>query len=83
MASAGQGTHSLYRGTNDAQHAPMGVELRKVMLLNGAQRLGRSRITGQDDQVTAFLEERFNALQGVLIDYIKRSRAVRGARIVA
>lgn len=49
MAGTGKIAHDLGRGADHTQHATCRVNQGKVVLLNGAQRLGRSCVAAQDD----------------------------------
>ena len=49
MAGTGKIAHDLSRGADHTQHATCRVDQGKVVLLNGAQRLGRSCVAAQDD----------------------------------
>ena len=75
--------HALGRGTNDTQDTARGVEKGKVVLLNAAQGLGRSRIAGQDNQVASHGKKLAHTLQGKLIDTFEGTAAVWSTGIVA
>ena len=83
MAVAGETAYNLGCGTYDAQHTAIGINRGQVALLNGAQRLGRGRVAGQDDQRTPHLEEATHGLQREFIDYLERACAVWRTGIVA
>ena len=82
VARAGEPAGDLGGGTDDAKHAAAGVETGQVVLLYGAQGLGRGGVAGQDDELAAAAEEGHDALEGVVIDHVKGARAVGGAGVV-
>ena len=73
----------FHRGADNAQHAAVGVYLRQVALLNGAQCLGRGGVAGQYHEAAAALEEHLDCLKRVLVNHLERVRPVRRAGIVA
>ena len=83
VASAGQLANFLHRGTHDAQDAAVGGEGGEILLLDGAQGLGRGRVAGQDDQVTTLFEQVLHGLQGKLIDQFAGTRAIRSPCVIA
>ena len=83
MAGAGQFADAFGGGANDAQHAPLRVNLRQVDLLDGAQCLGRCRVARQDDEVTTHVEEPLHCLQGKFVHDLEGARAVGRTRVVS
>ena len=83
VAAAGELAYDLGRGADDAQDAALGVPLGQVVLLNGAQGLGRGGVASQNDEGTTLLEEVANGLLGIIIYKFVRARTVRRARVVA
>ena len=83
MAALGERADDLGGGADDAQHAAVGVELRQIVLLNGAQSLRRCGVAPQDDEVTPHLEQLDDSLSRELIDHLKRARSVGSTGIVA
>lgn len=62
VACAGFGSHIFHRGTYNAQHAALGSQGGEVLLLDGAQRLGRGGVASQDDEVAALSKQVFHSL---------------------
>ena len=83
MATLGQRTYHLGGRTDDAQHAAVRVQFRDVSLLNRAQRLSRSRIATQDDQMATHGKKLQHSLAGKLIHYLEGARTVWRTGIVA
>ena len=83
MAVACEMADGLYRGAYHAEHASRGVPLGQVVLLYGAQSLGRGGVAAQDNQLATHAEELEHRLAGEVVDHIKRARTVRRASIVA
>lgn len=78
-----QARHGFDRGADHAQYAAVRIACRQIILLQGAERFGRSRVAGQYDQWAAALKERFDRLKRVLVDHLKRVRTIRSARVIA
>ena len=83
VARLGERANDLGRGPDDAQHAPVGVYARQVVLLYCAQRLGRCRVASQYDEVAPELKQPYHGLARELVDDVERARPVWRARIVA
>ena len=83
MAALGQRTYHLGRRADDAKDAAVGIPSWQVVLLDGAQGLGRRRVTAEDDQMAPLLEESLHGLARKLIDDIEGTRTVRRTGIVA
>lgn len=80
---AAEAVHQLDGRTDDAQDAPRGVPPREVALLDRAQRLGRSRVASQNDQLASLAEEAHDGLAREAIDHLKRTPAIRSPGIVS
>ena len=83
VARGGEIADNLRRGTDDAQHTAIGVNLWQIVLLDGAQGLGGGCVTAEDDQMASHLKEFHNSLARKFIDYIERTWSVGGSGIVA
>ena len=83
MAAAGERADDLGGGADDPQHAALGVKGRQVVLLNGAQSLGRSGVAAQDDQMAPHLEEAHDGLAREFVDDLEGTCAVGCTGIVA
>ena len=83
MLRVAEAVHQLDGRTDDAQDAPRGVPPREVALLDRAQRLGRSRVASQDDQLASLAEEAHDGLAREAIDHLKRTPAIRSPGIVS
>ena len=83
MAGLRQLTHHLNRGAYDTQYAQSGLHMGQVVLLNGAQGLGRSGVAGQDDNAATTGKEGLNGFKRVTIDDVERPAAIRRTGIVA
>ena len=83
VARARQVAHGFDGGANHPQHAAIGCHVRQILLLDGAQGLGRGRVAGQDDEFAAAGEEFRHGLQGVAIHYVEGARTVGCAGVVA
>ena len=83
MTTLGEMTNNLGSGTNDAQHTAHGIQFGQVILLNGAQSLGRGCIAAKDYQLATTLKELDHSLTRKLIYHIKRTRAIGRTGIVA
>lgn len=70
-------------GPDDAEHAPVGVPLWEVVLLDGAQGLSGGRVASDDDEMASHLEEFLYGLPCELIDDVERSWSVGRACVVA
>jgi hypothetical protein len=55
----------------------------QIVLLNGAQCLGRSCVTTQDNEMAAHLEQTDYCLTSKLIDHIERTASIGGTGIIA
>ena len=75
--------YALGRGADYAEHAARGVEARQVILLDGAQSLGRRRVAGQDDEAAAHGEELYDGFARELVHHVERARPVRRTGVVA
>ena len=83
VAALREAADDLSGGADDTKHAAIGVDLRQVVLLNGAQGLGGGGITAEDDEVAAHLEELYYGLARKLIDHVERTWSIGGAGVVA
>ena len=78
-----QAADDLGGGADDAEDAALGVDLRQVVLLDGAQGLGGGGVTAEDDEVAAHLEELQHGLARKLIDHVERTWSIGCAGVVA
>lgn len=76
VSSASQFTYFFHSRTHDTQDTAVGSKSGEVVLLNGSQRFGRSRVARQDDQVASLFEKMFYGLKSELIDQFAGARAV-------
>ena len=83
MTALGETADDLCRRTDDAQNSTVGIDLRDIVLLDGAQGLGRSCIATKDNEMATHLEELDDCLACELIDHIETAWAVGGTGIVA
>ena len=83
MVRLRQARHRLDRRADNAEYAAVRIARRQVVLLQSAERFGRSRVAGQYDQWAAALKERFDRLKRVLVDHFKRVRTIGGACVIA
>ena len=83
VARQRQAAYALGRGAYHAEHAARGVEPRQVVLLYGAQGLGRGCVAGQYDEAAAQREEFGDGFARELVNHVERARAVGGAGVVA
>ena len=83
VTATGERADNFGRGADDAQHAARSVPTGQVVLLNGAQGLGRRGVAAQNDQLTAHAEEFQNGLTRKLVYDVERAGAIRGTGIVA
>ena len=71
VARLRQAADHLRRRPDHAQHASLRVDLRQVYLLDGAQRLRRSRVTAEYHEVAAHLKELHHRLARKLIHHVE------------
>ena len=71
MACLRERAYNLGRRTYDAQHASFWVNTWHVVLLNGAQCLGRGSVTSQNDEMASHIEKPDDGLPRELVDYIE------------
>ena len=83
VAGGGQLADDFGRGPDDAQHAAVYIPAGQVVLLYGAQRLGRGSVASQHHQVAAAAEEVLHGLARELVDHAKRAWPIGGTGIVA
>ena len=83
VAAPGELADDLDGGPDYAQYAPRRIPLGQIVLLYGAQSLGRGRVAAQYDQLASHLEEFEYSLAGKLVHDIKRAGAIGSPRIVA
>ena len=93
MARHGDVADMLHRRAYDAEHTAMALGLAgsvvceivgyEVVLLYGAESLGRGGVASEDDELASEIEEFQHGLPCEFVDDIKRARAVWGTRVVA
>ena len=83
VARQRQPAYAFGRGADYAKHAARGVDARQVVLLDGAQGLGRRRVAGYDDQAAAHREQPPDGFEREAVDHVERARPVRSAGVVA
>ena len=83
VARAGEPAGDLGGGTDDAKHAAAGVEAGQVVLLYGAQGLGRGGVTAQDNQLASHLKQSLYGLTCELIDHLERTGTIGRTGVVA
>lgn len=83
VAALSDAAYTLGSRTDDAKHTAVRVELWQVVLLNGAQGFGRSRVAGQNNEVATHAEKLDNSLARKLINDVERAWTIRRAGVVA
>ena len=83
MARPCERTDAFGSGADDAEHAPRGVDVGKVVLLDAAECLGGGGVAGEDDEMTTHLEEAVDRLERELVDNLEGACPVRSAGVVA
>ena len=83
VARAGEPAGDLGGGTDDAKHAAAGVETGQVVLLYGAQGLGRGGVAGQDDQRATHIKKTPHSLKREFINTLEAARTIGRTGIVA
>ena len=83
VAALREAADDLGGGADDAQHAALGIPLRQVVLLDGAQGLGGGGVTAEDDEVAPHLEELHHGLARKLIDHVERTWSIGCTGVVA
>ena len=83
VSSVGHLAHHFGGRTDDSEHSAVGSILGQVLLLNGTQGFGRSRVAAENDEGTAHLKEFLDGLECEIIYYVKRARTIGGTRIIA
>ncbi|MNS36345.1 hypothetical protein D3C72_685350 [compost metagenome] len=83
MLTTGVLSDYLCRWANDPQHPLMCSQTGQIVLLNGAQGLGRGSIAGKDHQLTTIRKQPFYTFQRILIHRFKRAVTIRCTGIVA
>jgi glutamate racemase len=79
----GDFTDAFHGGAYYSQYAAGRIHVRKVVLLDAAERFGGSRIAGQDDQRAAQLKQFLDSLQGEVVDHFERTCAVWSTGIIS